>query len=96
MTPKLGLLAIVLALGATGDCWAWCATGHGWVSGIAIEKLPDNVPEFIRTPEAAADVAVMGRELDRSRGAGKTHDTERDPAHYINLAGDGAVAKGEI
>jgi hypothetical protein len=62
-----------------------------WVSGIAIEKLPDSVPEFIRTPEAAADIAVLGRELDRSKGAGKTHDAERDPGHYIDLADDGAV-----
>lgn len=33
----------------------------------------------------------MGRELDRSKGAGKTHDAERDPGHYINLADNGAV-----
>jgi hypothetical protein len=33
----------------------------------------------------------MGRELDRSRGAGKTHDAERDPGHYIDLADDGTV-----
>lgn len=83
-------LALALSLPA-GDAWAWGATGHEWVSGIAIEKLPDSVPEFIRTPEAAAEIAVMGRELDRSKGAGKTHDAERDPGHYVDLADNGAV-----
>ena len=34
------------------DAWAWGATGHEWISGIAIEKLPDDVPGFVRTPEA--------------------------------------------
>jgi hypothetical protein len=33
----------------------------------------------------------MGRELDRSKGAGKTHDAERDPGHYVDLADDGSV-----
>jgi hypothetical protein len=24
--------------------------GHEWISGIAIEKLPDSLPAFARTP----------------------------------------------
>lgn len=84
------LMATVLSLPGT-DALCWGATGHEWVSGIAVEKLPDTVPAFIRTPEAAAEIAVMGRELDRSKGAGKTHDAERDPGHYVDLADDGSV-----
>jgi hypothetical protein len=74
---------------------AWGAIGHEWISGIAIEKLPDSVPAFVRTPEAAAEIAVMGRELDRSKGAGETHDKERDPSHYMNFT-DGAAAMGVV
>jgi hypothetical protein len=70
---------------------AWGATGHEWISGIAIEKLPDNVPAFVRAPEAAGEIAVMGRELDRSKGSGKTHDAERDPGHYVDLGDNGEV-----
>lgn len=88
---RIAALAIVLTAGPTADCWAWGATGHEWVSGVAIEKLPDTVPAFIRAPEAVAEIAVMGRELDRSKGAGKTHDAERDPGHYVDLADDGSV-----
>ena len=85
------LLAAVLMTGIGRAAWAWGATGHEWVSGIAIEKLPDSVPDFVRTPEAAAEIAVMGRELDRSKGSGKAHDAELDPGHYVDLADDGAV-----
>jgi hypothetical protein len=88
---QIPILAALVAISSGNDCWAWGSTGHEWVSGIAIEKLPDSVPKFVRTPEAAADIAVMGRELGRSKGSGKTHDAERDPGHYIDLADDGAV-----
>jgi len=83
--------AFILCVSSPIETWAWGATGHEWISGIAIEKLPDSLPAFVRTPEAAAEIAVMGRELDRSRGAGKTHDAERDPGHFVDLADDGAV-----
>lgn len=33
----------------------------------------------------------MGRELDRYKGSGKTHDAESDPGHYVDLADDGSV-----
>jgi hypothetical protein len=70
---------------------AWGATGHEFVSGITAELLPEEVPGFARTPQAAAEIAVLGRELDRSKGTGLTHDTERDPGHYVHLADDGTV-----
>jgi hypothetical protein len=70
---------------------AWGAIGHEWVSSIAIELLPDDLPDFLRTPEAVANIALLGRELDRSNGSGATHDKERDPRHHIDLADDGSV-----
>lgn len=88
---RTALLTIWMAAAPFASCWAWGAIGHEWVSGIAIEKLPDSIPEFVRTPEAAAEIAVMGRELDRSKGAGKTHDAERDPGHYVNLDDEAKV-----
>src|SRR5215510_11949648 len=90
MVLRAALALLVLFAGAK-DGWAWGATGHEWISGIAIEKLPDDVPAFVRTPEAAAEIAVMGRELDRSKGAGETHDKERDAGHYVDLTDDGKV-----
>jgi hypothetical protein len=72
--------------------FAWGATGHEFTSGIAAELLPQEIPEFVRTPQAAADIAVFGRELDRSKGAGETHDAERDPGHFVDLDDAGLVA----
>ena len=57
-------------------------TGHEWATGIAIEKLPDDIPAFVRDPAMLPELALMGRELDRSKGAGEMHDKERDPGHY--------------
>jgi len=86
------ILALVLvAAGWPGQALAWGATGHEWISGIAIEKLPDDAPAFVRSPEAISEIALMGRELDRSKGAGETHDKERDPGHYVDLTDDGKV-----
>jgi hypothetical protein len=93
MNRKATTALVVLALGTgtSREAWAWGATGHEWISGIAIERLPDSLPAFVRTTEAAAEIAVMGRELDRSKGSGKTHDAERDPGHWLSLADDGSV-----
>lgn len=91
LSALLAVIGVLATAPIARDAWAWGATGHEWVSGIAIEKLPDTVPAFVRAPEAAAEIAVMGRELDRSKGSGKTHDAERDPGHYVDLADDGSV-----
>lgn len=69
MNQRLQAIGVALALlTPVVDAWAWGATGHEWISGIAIEKLPDSVPAFVRTPEAAAEIAVMGRELGPIQG----------------------------
>lgn len=82
-------LAAFLALSSPANVWAWGATGHEWISGIAVELLPEELPAFLRTPDTVADIAALGREPDRSRGSGAAHDKERDPGHYIDLDDEG-------
>jgi hypothetical protein len=89
--PGLLLLAVVALLAPASPALGWGATGHEFVSGIAAEALPAEIPGFVRTPAAVADIAVLGRELDRSKGAGTTHDSERDPGHFVALADDGSI-----
>jgi hypothetical protein len=72
---------LVVAAGWPSWAWGWGATGHEFVSGIAIERLPGDVPAFVRDPAMVPEIALMGRELDRSKGAGETHDKERVPGH---------------
>ena len=37
-------------------------------------------------------IAVLGRELDRTKGAGDPHDKERDAGHFVSLDDAGLVA----
>ena len=60
------------------QAFGWGATGHEWATGIAIEKLPDDMPAFVRDPAVLPELALMGRVLDRSSpslpGGGPPHD----------------------
>jgi hypothetical protein len=84
----VGLLCLLVRPAAL---LAWGATGHELTSGVAAELLPDELPAFVRTPEGVAEIAVLGRELDRSKGAGDPHDKERDAGHFISLDDAGLV-----
>jgi hypothetical protein len=57
LKAMLGLLAVVAG---AKDGWAWGATGHEWISGIAIEKLPD----MIATPVILAILDRVRKEPD--------------------------------
>lgn len=86
------LAALGIVLAPQAPALAWGATGHEFVSGLAAEAFPEELPAFLRTPAAAADIAVFGRELDRSKGSGNPHDRDRDPGHYVHIDDDGLVA----
>jgi hypothetical protein len=46
-------IVVVVAVTAglpPGPAWGWGTTGHEWATGIAIEKLPDDIPAFVRDP----------------------------------------------
>jgi hypothetical protein len=64
---------------------AWGNTGHRLIGMAAVRGLPDDMPAFLRTPGAAADVGEFAREPDRWKGAGQPHDRERDTAHFIDM-----------
>jgi len=83
---------VTIALLPCKDALAWGATGHRLISRLAIENLPAEIPAFLRTPEAAELVGELGREPDRSRGAGNSHDHDLDPGHYINLSDNFTIA----
>ena len=63
------VLLVVAATWPGQQAFGWGATGHKWATGIAIEKLPDDIPTFVRDPAMLPELALMGRELDRSKGA---------------------------
>ena len=92
---RFRLLAICAALClAGGEALAWGAAGHRMIGRVAIAALPSDVPAFLRDSAAIATVGELAREPDRWRGAGKTHDADRDPAHFLDLDDNGAILGG--
>lgn len=87
------LFAACVAL-APAPALAWGGHGHRIIGLAAMDALPSEVPAFLRDPTAAADVGELSREPDRSKGAGKIHDSNRDPAHFVDLDDDGLVMGG--
>jgi hypothetical protein len=85
----LTLGAAVLAAPAVVS--AWGNTGHRLIGVAAVRGLPDELPAFLRTPGAAAEVGELAREPDRTKGGGQPHDRERDTAHFVDMIEDGRV-----
>jgi hypothetical protein len=92
MRLRVVLLAVELCLVIfPAAAFAWGATGHRTATVVAVESLPADVPAFLRTPRSLAWAGELGREPDRSKGAGASHDQDLDPGHYVNL-GDSGLA----
>lgn len=90
--PVAALAALAVAVPTS--LFAWGGTGHRIVGELAVRALPAEVPAFLRTKQAALDVAELSREPDRSKGAGKVHDHDRDPGHFVDLDEDGKILRG--
>lgn len=90
--PALALAAVLAA--APSSLFAWGNTGHRMLGEIAMRALPSDMPAFLLTKKAAVDVGELSREPDRSKGAGKVHDHDRDPGHFIDLDDDGKLLGG--
>ncbi|MDO9079104.1 MAG: S1/P1 Nuclease, partial [Brevundimonas sp.] len=85
----LSLGAAVLAAPAVVS--AWGNTGHRLIGMAAVRGLPGDLPAFLRTPGAAAEVGELAREPDRTKGGGQPHDRERDTAHFVDMLDDGRI-----
>ncbi|MGV9006788.1 MAG: S1/P1 Nuclease [Brevundimonas sp.] len=70
---------------------AWGNSGHRMIGMAAVRALPADLPGFLRSPSAAADVGELSREPDRWKGAGQPHDRERDTAHFVDMDDSGHV-----
>lgn len=81
--------ALMLVSAPAVEVDAWGNTGHRLIGVAAMRALGDDLPAFLNTPGAVADVGELAREPDRWKGAGQPHDRERDTAHFIDLDDDG-------
>ncbi|GAC1659625.1 MAG: hypothetical protein NVS4B13_04990 [Candidatus Elarobacter sp.] len=87
-------LAILCAalVAAPQPAFAWGAQGHRIVNGAAIRTLPVSVPAFLRTASAHDEVALLGVEADRIKGAGSPLDDDDNPGHYLDALDDLTIA----
>ena len=90
---RLALAALVLAAagGVALQADAWGNTGHRLIGVAAVRGLPDEMPAFLRTPGASAEVGELAREPDRTKGGGQPHDRERDTAHFVDMDDAGRI-----
>ncbi|MBS0421369.1 MAG: S1/P1 Nuclease [Proteobacteria bacterium] len=104
-------LAGMCMLAASCHAWSWGHTGHVEISRIAIEKLPEELPAFLRNDFAAATIGELGPEADESKTTGiftgidpkfgiqttrTVHDQERDPGHFMDIDDTGIVTGGKV
>ncbi|MFN4295697.1 MAG: S1/P1 Nuclease [Brevundimonas sp.] len=87
----IALAAVALIAAPAADVGAWGATGHRLIAVAAMRALPDEIPAFLRTTEAATEVGELAREPDRWKGGPRTHARERDTAHFIDFDDNGYV-----
>ena len=104
----IGMLLCTLPI---SNALAWGHTGHVSISQLAILQLPEEVPAFLRSDQAARRIGELGAEADESKTTGivlsgsdtgriqtapTVHDAERDPGHFIDIAEDHLVLGGSV
>ncbi|TAL32064.1 S1/P1 Nuclease [Phenylobacterium sp.] len=95
LASRLAVAALAaLAVAVPTSLVAWGGTGHRILGELAMKALPAELPAFLRTPQAAADVGELSREPDRSKASGKVHDHDRDAGHFVDLDDEGKILGG--
>ncbi|MGH7022481.1 MAG: S1/P1 Nuclease, partial [Caulobacteraceae bacterium] len=87
-------MSAALAAAAPHTAMAWGSTGHRIIGRLAMGALPADLPGFLHGPAAIEAVGELAREPDRWRDAGRVHDADRDPGHYVDLDDDGTILGG--
>lgn len=87
----LAVLVVLAILPSAAEVGAWGATGHRLIAVAAMRNLPEELPAFLRTPQAATEVGELAREPDRGKGGPRVHARGRDTAHFVDLDDNGHV-----
>jgi len=72
--------------------FAWGAKGHTIISRLAARDLAGVLPAFVTSSDGAYEIAYLGPEMDRIKGAGQSWDGDYDPGHYVDFRDDGTIA----
>ncbi len=71
---------------------AWNGLGHRLISRAAALRLPNEVPEFVRSAEAISEIERLAPEPDRLKGTRSSADDDESPGHFVDVADDGIIA----
>lgn len=86
---KLAKVALYFALLATlmipeNLAWSWGNEGHMYVNQVAAQKIPKDMPSFLR--HAVAEITYLGPEPDRWRNPSEyALKNAQEPDHFIDL-----------
>ena len=66
--------------------WSWGRDGHRLVNRVAVEALPSDVPEFLRSKTAADAIAWYGPEPDNWKSNAEVElKVAGEPEHFMDL-----------
>jgi hypothetical protein len=86
-TVKRGLIScllIALVLFQSQGAFGWGNEGHVYINRVAAQKIPANMPRFLR--RAVVEIAYLGPEPDRWRNPAEfVLKNAQEPDHFIDL-----------
>ena len=82
----LAAAGLVCVLAQPPAAHAWGNGGHKLVNKLAASSLPADVPAFLRSPEAIAEIEYLGPEPDRWRSPAEPElVAAQAPEHFIDM-----------
>jgi hypothetical protein len=85
ISHRLLSLAPIVCLLAAAPLSAWDEEGHTLVTLLAIEKIPESMPDWLNTPSVRDRLVYLASEPDRWRGQHSVQvDHANSPDHYID------------
>ena len=80
----IGAMLVVLVLFQAPAASAWGNEGHTYVNHVAAQKIPADLPRFLR--RAVAEITYLGPEPDRWRNPSEyALKNAQEPDHFIDL-----------
>jgi len=80
----LSITIIVSVVLQSGFAFAWGNDGHTYINRVAAQKIPGDMPRFLR--QAAVEIAYLGPEPDRWRNPAEyALKNSQEPDHFIDL-----------
>jgi hypothetical protein len=83
---RFAALTLIFLLLTPFSGFGWGSEGHRIINRLAAEKLPADVPAFLRSDAAVSEIEYLGPEPDRWRSHGEPElSAAQAPEHFIDL-----------